>query len=65
MLGKRCSFFIVEEASNMNIEKCMKTKCQQCKKYTLCFKSDSKRRCKKSKSMQKNSTNQKNGRNVD
>jgi len=44
----------------MNIEKCMKTKCEQCKRYNSCFK-EKERGVEQLKNMQKNSINLKSG----
>ena len=46
----------------MEIDKCMRTKCNSCKNFNKCFPES---RCKKLKNMQKNFINQKPGKNVE
>ena len=46
----------------MTIDKCMRKKCNTCKDYNKCFPES---RCKKLKSMQNSSINQKHGKSVE
>ena len=49
----------------MNLNKCIRKKCKDCKSYVRCFKDDNEGRCEQLKSMQKGFINQQNGSNVE